>query len=86
MATYHIHCMQEVAEGGNSRSGLMSMLNRSKEPVPQPVGASAPASQPKPGRFANLRAKLSKPSEYAEVGSDNSVLVWRGHRPFDKLR
>ena len=46
--------------------GLMGALARHREPAGQQ--AAMPAAQPKPGRFANLRAKLARPSEHAEVG------------------
>ena len=45
----------------------MGVLTRHKEPAGQPGVTPAPAAQSKPARFANLRAKLSKPSEHAEV-------------------
>ncbi len=45
----------------------MGVLTRHKEPAGQPGVTPAPAAQSKTGRFANLRAKLSKPSEQAEV-------------------
>ncbi len=45
----------------------MGVLTRHKEPAGQPGVTHAPAAHSKPGRFANLRAKLSKPSEHAEV-------------------
>ena len=54
-------------EGSKLRTGLMGVLTRQKEAVSQPGVAPAPAPHSKPGRFANLRAKLSKPSEHAEV-------------------
>ncbi len=65
---YHAHlCDQEDTEGSKLRTGLMGVLTRHKEPAGQPGVTPAPAAQSKPGRFANLRAKLSKPSEHAEV-------------------
>lgn len=45
----------------------MGVLTRHKEPAGQSGVTPGPAAQSKPGRFANLRAKLSKPNEHAEV-------------------
>ena len=59
--------MQDAVEGDKGRAGLLGALTRNKEPAAQQ--AAGPTSQPKPGRFANLRAKLAKPSEHAEVRS-----------------
>ncbi|DBA95921.1 TPA: hypothetical protein ACH3X1_001448 [Trebouxia sp. C0004] len=53
-------------EGSKLRTGLMDVLKRHTEPAGKPGVTPAPAAQSKPGRFANLRAKLSKPSEHAE--------------------
>ncbi len=65
--THAYLCEQEDTEGTKLRTGLMGVLTRHKEPAGQPGVTPAPAAQSKPGRFANLRAKLSKPSEHAEV-------------------
>lgn len=57
--------MQADAAGSKSRTGLMGMVTRNKEAdVPQ---AAMPAPHSKPGRFANLRARLGRPSESTEV-------------------
>jgi len=45
----------------------MGVLTRHTEPAGQPVVTPAPAAQSKPGRFDNLQAKLTKPSEDIEV-------------------
>lgn len=57
--------MQDDSAGGKSRTGLMGVLTRNKEANAQQ--AATPAPQSKPGRFANLRAKLGRPSEQTEV-------------------
>ena len=59
--------MQDAAEGDKGRAGLMGAVTQNKEPAAQP--AAGPTSQPKPGRFANLRAKLARPSEHVEASS-----------------
>ena len=45
----------------------MGVLTRNKEANAQQ--AAMPAPQSKPGRFANLRAKLGRPSEEPEVST-----------------
>ncbi|KAL3140229.1 hypothetical protein ABBQ38_004504 [Trebouxia sp. C0009 RCD-2024] len=55
---------EDDAAGGKSRTGLMGVLTRSKDSDAQQ--AAVPASQSKPGRFANLRAKLGRSSEQTE--------------------
>lgn len=45
----------------------MGVLTRSKEPAAASAMSSAQVAPQKPGRFANLRARLGKPSESAEV-------------------
>ncbi|KAL0036203.1 hypothetical protein WJX79_007899 [Trebouxia sp. C0005] len=57
---------EEDTEGSKLRTGLMGVLTRHKEPAGQSGVTPGPAAQSKPGRFANLRAKLSKPNEHAE--------------------
>lgn len=59
--------VQDDAAGGKSRTGLMGVLTRSKDSDAQQ--AAVPASQSKPGRFANLRAKLGRSSEQTEVST-----------------
>ena len=55
--------VQDAVEGkeDKGRAGLMGGLTQSKEPA---AGATPPS---KPGRFANLRAKLARPGGHAEV-------------------
>ena len=64
-------CMpvQDDAGGNTSTDGLLSTVMHKEVAPPQ-----APASQTKPGRFANLRAKLAKPSEHAEVNGPTAHL------------
>lgn len=57
----------------------MGVLTRSKEPAAPPAVSSAHVAPPKPGRFANLRARLGKPSESAEVcplNSNTHFVAW----------
>ena len=59
--------LQSDAAGGKSRTGLMGVLTRNKEADAQQ--AATPIPQPRPGRLANLRARLGRPSEQTEVNN-----------------
>lgn len=66
--------MQDDAAATKSRTGLMGVLTRNKDgDAQQAQHAALPASQSKPGRFANLRAKLGRPSEQTEVTSHTEL-------------
>ena len=62
----HIANVSVQADAGSkSRTGLLGVLTRNKDAdAPQ---AAMPPPQSKPGRFANLRARLGRPSEPIEV-------------------
>ena len=59
--------VQGDAAEGTSRTGLMGVLTRNKEA--DALQAAMPAPQSKPGKFANLRARLGRPSEQTEVNT-----------------
>lgn len=65
--------MQGDASRAKPRAGLMGVLSRNKEADAQQATMAAPQS--KTGRFANLRAKLGRPSEQSEVKVLHSTTV-----------